>query len=125
MIGLRSEVLKANRTFYEVFRLGDYARMDLLWSQDEGVSVFHPGWDGIHGRGDVMESWYRLMVLGDPPPIYCYDETVILNGSKAIVFCTEEMGNAECIGSNIFVYEARDWRLRHHQATPLPGRNAR
>ena len=122
MIGLKSEVLKANRTFYEVFRLGDYLRMDAIWSRVGDVSVQHPGWVNIEGREDVMASWYQLMVLGEPPPIYCSNEMVILNGSKAVVFCTEEIGNAEFSGSNVFVYEAQDWRLLHHQAAPLARR---
>lgn len=123
MIDLKSEVLKANRAFYEIFRLGDYPRMDTIWSRQDDVSVHHPGWSGVDGRENVMASWYQLMVLAEPPPVYPSQETVILNGSKAVVFCVEEeMGNGEFSGSNIFVREGDDWRLLHHQAVELPPR---
>ncbi len=99
--------------------------MDGLWSITESVCVQRPGADCIEGREAVMASWYQLMVLADPPAVYPNHETVILNGSKAIVFCTEQIGMAELIGSNIFAYEADSWRMTHHHATPLPRRMSR
>lgn len=119
----REAVLEANRTFYEIFRLGGYGRMDALWSKCEPVSVLHPNWSAIDGRENVMASWHQFMVLQDPPPIYPCNETVVLNGSKAIVFCTEQIGTAEIVASNIFTYENDYWRMTHHQATLLPQRS--
>lgn len=121
----RAEVLEANRKFYEVFRLGDFLRMDAMWSHVESVSVCHPNGTGISGRRDVMESWHRVMVQTDPPLIYPSSETVVLNGSKAIVLCIEQIGGREIAATNIFTHEANTWRLVHHQATSLPARAAR
>ncbi|MGI9409502.1 MAG: nuclear transport factor 2 family protein [Hyphomicrobiaceae bacterium] len=115
-------VLDANRRFYEVFRLGDFLQMDLIWSRSETVSVHHPFGTGIRGRADVMASWYEIMVELDPPAIYPCNETVILNGSKAIVWCMEQFGSQEVTASNVFAFEAGGWRLMHHQAVPLPAR---
>ena len=120
----RQEVLAANRAFYEYFRLGDYISMDGLWSHTEDVQVCHPGAELIAGREDVMDTWYRILVMKDPPAIYPCCETVILNGSKAVVFCTEQIGTAELIGSNVFSYEGDGWRMTQHQATALPRRRS-
>ncbi len=121
----RQGVLQANRAFYEIFRLGDFARMDGLWSRSNNVSVIHPNWSGIDGRDNVMASWYQLMVLQDPPSIYPCCETVILNGSKAVVFCVEQVLSGEISASNVFAYENDFWRMTHHQAMPLPKRSPR
>lgn len=118
---LRTDVLDANRCFYEAFRNGDIEWMDQIWARHETVSVYHPGWSGIVGRADVMASWRQVMVHSVPPDIYPSDVYVLLSGKrKATVFCTENVGEAAIFASNIFVCEDEEWRLIHHQATPLP-----
>jgi hypothetical protein len=115
-------VLAANEAFYAAFRARDIAAMDGLWSRARSVAVFHPGWPGIEGREEVMDSWYRILVIGSPPSIRPLEPTVILNGSTAVVFCTEDLGDAAAIASNTFVREGGAWRLTHHQSAGLPAR---
>lgn len=118
---VKNDVLDANRAFYEAFRNGDMQRMDQMWSYDEQVSVYHPGWSGIVGRADVLASWRQVMVHSVPPDIYPSDVCIILSGEhKATVFCVESIGDAAIFASNIFVLEDDVWRIMHHQATPLP-----
>lgn len=120
---LKSDILDANHLFYECFRNGDMARMDMLWARDEEVSVVHPGWSGITGRDDVMASWRQVMVHSIPPNIYPTDICVILSGQqKAVAFCIERIGDAEIFASNVFTVENGAWCIKHHQATPLPMR---
>lgn len=114
-------ILAANDAFYTAFRTRDFDTMDELWARQHDVAVFHPGWPGIDGRDEVLESWYRIMFVGDPPEVFPSEPTVILNGSTAVVFCTEDMGDARVIASNTFVREEGAWRICHHQATGLPG----
>jgi len=115
-------VLAANEAFYAAFRARDIASMDALWSRKKAVAVYHPGWPGIEGRDDVMESWYRILVTGSTPEIRPLDPTVILNGTTAVVFCTEDLGDSSAIASNTFVREDGAWRLTHHQSAGLPAR---
>lgn len=116
----KHDILRANHDFYSAFRSGDYARMDALWAHKHDVSVFHPNWEGIEGRDAVMASWFEVMVVAEPPMVTVRDESVILNGSRAMVLCTECFDTARVIASNLFVLEGREWRITHHQATHLP-----
>ena len=116
----QTEVLAANEAFYAAFRAGDYETMNSLWSPRVDVAVFHPGWPGIVGREDVMDSWHRIMHLGAPPDVFPRRQKVILNGSTAIVFCIEDMLAARTVASNVFVREDGAWRMTHHQAAALP-----
>lgn len=52
----KASVLHANETFYEAFRNCNYEVMDELWSRAREVTVVHPGWPGLMGREDVLES---------------------------------------------------------------------
>ena len=110
----------ANEAFYAAFRAADFDAMDALWSRSRSVAVYHPNWQGITGRDAVMASWYRIMVEGAPPEIFPHDQIVILSGNGAFVICTEHMGGVQTIATNTFVFEEGQWRLTHHQATPLP-----
>lgn len=116
----KEAVLAANDAFYAAFRSGNFHGMDALWSTVRNVAVFHPNWPGIEGREDVMASWFQVMMVADPPDIYPRDETIILNGRTALVICVEDVGGSEMIATNIFVREAKQWCMTHHQATRLP-----
>ncbi len=50
-------VLAANLDFYRAFSLRNFAAMDALWAREAQVLCLHPGWEGVHGRAAVMESW--------------------------------------------------------------------
>ena len=113
-------ILEANDAFYAAFRQRDYLAMEALWSRQSSVSCYHPGWPGITGREEVLDSWYSILVLGDTPDIKVSDTSIIRNGNTALVFCTERLGQVSLIATNTFVVEADNWRLVHHQAAHLP-----
>jgi ketosteroid isomerase-like protein len=114
-----AEVLAANELFYDAFRSGDVAAMEALWSERDDISVYHPNWPGITGRQNVMASWHQVMVLSEPPAIFCSGPTVIRRGRVAIVFCTEDIEGHEMTASNVFVEEDGVWRMTGHHARPL------
>ncbi len=114
-----AEVLAANELFYDAFRSGDVAAMEALWSERDDVSVYHPNWPGITGREDVMASWHQVMVLSEPPAIFCSNPMVIRQGRVAIVFCTEDIEGHQMTASNVFVEENGAWRMTGHHARPL------
>ncbi len=114
-----AKVLAANELFYDAFRSGDVAAMEALWSERDDVSVYHPNWPGITGREDVMASWHQVMVLSEPPAIFCSSPMVIRQGRVAIVFCTEDIEGHQMTASNVFVEEDGVWRMTGHHARPL------
>ena len=115
-----AEVLAVNELFYDIFRSGDFAAMDALWSRREDVSVYHPEWPGITGREDVMASWYRLMVANAPPAVFVQNPMVIREGRVAVVFCFEDIDHQTMTASNVFVQEDGIWKITSHHARPMP-----
>ncbi|MEO1542702.1 MAG: nuclear transport factor 2 family protein [Pseudomonadota bacterium] len=114
-----NNVITANERFYEAFRSGDFAAMETVWSARDDVCVYHPNWPGILGREDVMASWYQVMVLTEPPPVFTRDPTVIIARKTAMVFCTEVLGDTSMTASNVFVREHGAWKLTSHHASPV------
>ena len=116
----KQKVLAANDAFYAAFRAADIDAMEALWSKRRKVSVYHPNWPGIDTRDAVMESWYRILVVGDPPHVSIMDPTVIMSKMTAMVVCREDLGGAHLIATNVFVLEDGAWRMTNHQASRLP-----
>lgn len=116
----KQRVLAANEAFYAAFRAADFEAMERLWSRHRKVSVYHPNWPGIDSRDAVMESWYRILVAGDPPDVRASEATVILTGKTALVICQEDLGGTHLIATNVFVLEEGEWRMTNHQASRLP-----
>lgn len=116
----KERVLAVNEAFYAALRAGDFVAMDRLWSQRKSVAVYHPRWRGIDGREAVMESWYKIMTIGVPPPVYPQQPTVVLALASAMIICEEKIDDARLIATNVFVKERGGWRMTHHQASPLP-----
>jgi ketosteroid isomerase-like protein len=112
-------VLAANRAFYRAFRERDLAAMDALWARSAPVACIHPGWAPLIGRDAVMASWRDI--FGQPTPIVCRAERVLLFGDSACVLCHEAIDSGDpaagmLIASNLFVREAGAWHMVHHQA---------
>lgn len=116
----QQKVLAANDAFYAAFRAADIDAMESLWSKRRKVSVYHPNWPGIDTRDAVMESWYRILVVGDPPEVSVTDPTVIMSEKTAMVICQEDLGGAQLIATNVFILEDGEWRMTNHQASRLP-----
>lgn len=116
----KQAVLAANAAFYAAFQAADFEAMDALWSKHRKVSVYHPGWPGIKTRDAVMESWFRILVIGDPPHVRTFDATAIVTARTGLVICYEELGGANLIATNVFVLEDGQWRMTNHQASRLP-----
>ncbi len=113
-------VLTANLDFYRAFSLRNYAAMDALWAREAQVLCLHPGWEAVHGREAVMESWRAILTDdGERFPIQCHDERAFLYGDVAIVLCEEQLPGGTLAATNIFIREAGTWRMIHHQASAI------
>ena len=112
----KSDVLKANDAFYDAVRAGDFTRLDDLMSRQRDTAVFHPGWSGIAGREEVLSSWVEIFVAGNAPDVWPIDETIIMTGQTAMVYCTEIVADNRLSATNVFVYEDGAWRMTQHMA---------
>ena len=113
-----TEVLAQNQAFYDTFRRGDAVAMDELWARSSPVACIHPGWDALHGRDQVMES-FRAIFRSGAPPVRCQRPSATVLGDVAFVICAESIDGASLVATNVFVREDGAWKLVHHQAGPM------
>lgn len=111
--------MAANQRFYEAFAAADYAAMDELWAKVAPVTCVHPGWTPLVGRDAVMESWAAILESATPGELSHADAEAFVGADMAYVVCSETIGEAELIATNVFVLEDDDWKLVHHQAGPV------
>jgi len=120
----RDAVLAANLAFYQAFTSHDVAAMEAIWARRAPVTCTHPGWVALISRAAVMESWRSILQNPDAPRVMCHDDTAFLHDDVAIVLCEEELSDGHLSATNVFVREDGEWRLVHHQASPLLARGS-
>ena len=113
------EVLDANTAFYRAFSGRDLSAMEALWATGVPVACIHPGWDALHGRELVIESFRAILNGPSAPGIRCSHAFVQAFGDIALVICREHVEGGELVATNVFVHEGGAWKLVHHQASPL------
>jgi ketosteroid isomerase-like protein len=112
-------VLNANLDFYRAFNERSLKTMEALWAKNAPVLCVHPGWTAVTGRESVLQSWRAILANPDSPRVMCHDDRAFLYGDIAIVQCEEELDSGHLVATNMFVREDGDWKLIHHQASPL------
>ncbi len=116
---MTDEILAANRRFYEAFASADLGAMDDVWAREAPVSCVHPGWAALLEREEIMLSW-RAILAGEAPTELVLGSASAHGGvDMAYVVCTETIGEATLVATNVFVREGDDWKLVHHQAGPV------
>lgn len=116
---MQRDLLAANAAFYDAFARRDIASMDRLWARRAPVACIHPGWNALRGREQVMSSWHGILGGGGGPQIRCSRATAHVLGDAAYVICIESLPGADLIATNLFVEEDGEWRMVHHQASPM------
>lgn len=112
-------ILAANAAFYAAISSADAAGMALVWAEDDDISCIHPGWPVIVGRVAVIGSWRDILESPARPQITCHDPHPIVTGDSGRVVCIEIVGTAALAASNHFRLIDGQWRLVHHQASPI------
>jgi hypothetical protein len=118
-------VLTANRTFYQAFALRDPDAMDRLWAREAAVSCIHPGWPPLLDRAVIMGSWRNILHAPSALAMHCGGSQGRVYGTTALVLCEEIMEETVFAATNLFVLEQGQWRMVHHQATPIAVPTAR
>ncbi|WP_326688805.1 MULTISPECIES: nuclear transport factor 2 family protein [unclassified Streptomyces] len=140
----------ANTALYEAVEQGDLEALSQLWLEEGeagegagadgaegngGVSVVHPGWPVLTGRGEVLRSYALIMANTEYVQFFLTDTEISVLGDTALVSCTENIlsgGPAEEDGSagplvgglvvatNVFRRTGEDeWKLWSHHGSPV------
>lgn len=111
----------ANSAFYGAFAAADLKQMEALWASSGAVFCCHPGWQPLHGREPVMRSWAELFANAGPMPITHHVLARDLVGEMGVVCCLESVSGHGFIATNLFIRDAKLWRMVHHHAGPFAG----
>jgi hypothetical protein len=112
----KDAVLAAHAAYYRAFVAGDFAKMSAVWAQED-VSCIHPGWPVLIGRRVILESYFNIFANPNQDPLEHRNDTVLLTGGEARVFCIELVGSARLAATNCFRLVDGVWRMIHHQAS--------
>ena len=108
----------ANDTFYMAFNNWDLRQMSDLWALDFPCVCIHPGWAPLLGRKEVLESWETIFAGQEAGlRIVCHSPRVFPLADLYSVICYEQLSAGWLVATNIFVMEAGNIRLVHHQAS--------
>lgn len=111
----------ANSAFYQAFAAADLTQMTELWAAGGPVFCCHPGWQPVQGRDAVLRSWAELFASSGPMPIAHHLLARDVVGDMGIVCCLESVSGHGFIATNLFVRDAKLWRMVHHHAGPFAG----
>ena len=111
-------LLAANVAYYQAFGSGAFAQMSRIWA-DEGVSCIHPGWPVLIGRQAVLDSYRNILRSPNREWIEPRNETVIIAGNDGRVHCVEFVSGTALAATNWFRQFEGEWRMIHHQASPI------
>jgi len=111
-------ILAANAAYYRAFATADFAAMSRIWA-DDNASCIHPGWPVLIGRQAILESYREILRNPNQERIEPRNETVMVSGDEARVFCVEFVGGTALATTNLFKRVAGVWRMTHHQASPI------
>lgn len=131
------EVEQVNQAFYDAVETGDLDALERLLldgSLADSVTVVHPGWPVLRGRGHVLRSYALIMANTDYMQFFLTDIEVTVAADTALVTCTENIlsgGPAEPDGSagelvgglvvatNVFRRTPDGWRMWSHHGSPV------
>ena len=128
---------RANQAFYDAIETSDLDALEAVVLDGplaESVTVVHPGWPVLRGRGEVMRSYALIMASTEYIQFFLTDVEIAVDGDAALVSCTENIltgGPAEEDGSagslvgglvvatNVFRRTSDGWRLWSHHGSPV------
>ena len=115
---IESALRTANDSYYQAFAARDLAAMEALWAP-EGVACVHPGWPALIGRKAVIGSYRDIFRNPSQEAVTARDPKIVIGEGDGRVYCVEEVGGGLLLATNWFRLIEEDWRLIHHQASPL------
>jgi ketosteroid isomerase-like protein len=111
-------LLAANAAYYRAFAAADIAGMGRVWAEDD-VTCVHPGWPVLIGHKPVLESYREILSNPNQPRIEHRNEVAIVAADDGRVHCVEFVGGVALAATNWFRRVGGEWRMIHHQASPI------
>jgi hypothetical protein len=116
-----SEVLTANRRYYEAFEGRDLDAMSDLWERTDRALCTHPGWATLEGWGAVAASYFALFQNGARLQFVLTRERVTVVGDAAWVSLDENLlgdqGGVTVAAINLFVRDDERWLMVGHHGS--------
>jgi len=127
-MSIESEILNANKNFYQAFNRGDLDLMKSVWAQNDSVACIHPGWEVLRGFEDIIESWEKIFVGSENLEIKLSDIKVTGYGGMVWVSCQENLFAMSMSGvqvskvhaTNLFEKVEDQWKMVLHHASSVP-----
>jgi hypothetical protein len=116
--GIESALRAANDFYYRAFAARDLAAMEALWAKED-VACVHPGWPALLDRKAIIGSYRDIFRNPAQQAVTARDAKIVCSESDGRVYCVEEVGGSLLLATNWFRLIDGDWRLLHHQASPL------
>ena len=106
-------VLAANSEFYRAFKERDIGALEDLLAVRSPVAYI------LTDREEVLNSWRQILTRQQDVAIECRNATPYVFDDVAIVLCHELLGGHTLAATNMFRHEEGEWRMIHHQASPM------
>jgi ketosteroid isomerase-like protein len=114
----KDALLAANAAYYHAFARADFSGMSRVWAEDD-VSCVHPGWPVLIGRKPVLESYRDILSNPAQERIQHGNDIALVAAHEGRVHCVEFVGGVALAATNWFRRVDGDWRMIHHQASPI------
>jgi ketosteroid isomerase-like protein len=122
-IEAETDVIAANRAFYDAFEARDMDAMSDSWEHSDRVVCTHPGWQTLRGWASVSSSWFALFSNSIPLQFILTNEAVAVEGDVAWVSVDENVIGESVSGTvaalNLFVFDGQRWRVVAHHGSAL------
>ncbi|HEY2814807.1 MAG TPA: nuclear transport factor 2 family protein [Acidimicrobiales bacterium] len=122
-IDAQTDVLAANRAFYDAFESRDMDAMSEAWEHSDRIACTHPGWQTLRGWGAVSGSWFALFNDSIPLQFILTNEAVAVEGDVGWVTVDENLIGETISGTvaalNMFVFDGERWRVVVHHGAAL------
>lgn len=115
---IESALRAANEFYYRAFAARDLVAMETLWAPDD-IACVHPGWPALIGRTAVIGSYRDIFRNPSQEAVTTRDAKILIKDDDGRAYCVEEVGGDLLAATNWFRLIDGDWRLLHHQASPL------
>ncbi|MEB2319334.1 MAG: nuclear transport factor 2 family protein [Pseudomonadota bacterium] len=107
--------------FYDALSRGDVQGVMSLWAEDDDIVCIQPGGPRTTGMSAVRQAWEgvlagRLDIRARSIQRYETMTTAVSSVIEEITVAGDE--SVRCVATNVFVKDARGWRIILHHASP-------
>lgn len=118
-----TQVLAANRAFYDAHEARELSAMSVVWEHADRVVCIHPGWPILRGWHAVEQSWRLIFEGPGRNQFIITNELAEVIGDAAWVNLEENLvdrGDTHTIAAtNVFALIDGEWKMTAHHGSPV------